>query len=233
MKKYNKSAFTLLELLTVMAIMVVMMSIAGASYYGMSQGAAMRGSASNLTTTLSLARQFAVNHRNRTHVKLWKEGTSPLSTNYYQVFIEIGRHVGVNNSTVLKLENPKFGTEDLLGGDIYKLTRNDFDIGVIGSAINVLDPDLGIIVTQIKATNVVTSTPMLWSSIDGSKAAWSVRDKASLISGIEFKNQNVPVTVIFKPDGTVVSKVDIGLVETRGEATKTVSVSLFGKVSSH
>ena len=52
MKKNNhrKRGFTLLELLTVMAIMVILMSIAGASYYGMSRGAAIRGAASNMTT---------------------------------------------------------------------------------------------------------------------------------------------------------------------------------------
>ena len=226
MKKNNRSGFTLLELLTVMAIMVVMMSIAGASYYGMSQGAAMRGSVSNLTTTLSLARQFAVNHRNRTYVKLWKDETN----SNYQVFVEIGRHVGPNGSTVLELENPKFGTEDLAGGTIFKLiTGKRFEVATIGDAYtNVVN---GMLVTQIEATNELTQVRRKWRTGSDSRAAWSVREKTALMNGVQFdKNVGYSGEVVFKPDGTVESKFSIDLIEVRGSAKRTVKVSSFGKI---
>lgn len=220
--KKNTSGFTLLELLSVMAIMVIMMSIAGASYYGMSRGAAMRGSASNLTTTLSLARQFAVNHRNRTHVKLWKDGTN----SNYRVFVEAGRNQNSAGNTVLWLENPRFGTGGLKGGDIFNLTRDQS--GIVGS-VSVVKNTYGMWVTEIKATNNVGSALMTWTL--GDKAAWAIREELSLMDGVEFDaGANYSDEVIFNPDGTAAAAFSVGLIETRGTAKKTIHVSPFGKV---
>lgn len=54
-----------MELLTVMVIMVLMMSIAGVSFFTARQGAEMRGAVRAVQTTISLARQQAVVKRTR------------------------------------------------------------------------------------------------------------------------------------------------------------------------
>lgn len=221
--KCSKEGFTLLELLTVMAIMVIMMSIAGASYYGMSRGAAMRGSVSNLTTALSLARQFSVNHRKRTHVKLWKD---TLKSNY-QVFVEVGRNKS-SIAEILWLET--IGIKDnLKGGYIYKLPVNLdplklYDRGKIFS-FSYETNSYGAWITEIKASNEVNRTVMKWGNND--KAAWSIQDTASLFDGIEYVKKGEEV--VFYPDGTA-SEMEMGIKESRGDATKTVHVSLFGKI---
>ncbi len=212
MKKNNKSGFTLLELLTVMAIMVIMMSIAAASYYGMSQGAAIRGSASNISTTLSLARQYAVNHRNRTHVWLWKDGTN----SNYQVYVEAGRHIGANGSNILKLENPKSDASDLIGGDIYNLESKKSGI-ITNAYVNDID---GIWLTEIEVPGLT------WNK--GEAAAWSINSKESTTDGVEYEKDEYEI--MFRPDGTVDKGLDVKLRELRGSAEKTVHVSLFGKI---
>jgi len=62
----NSPAFTLIELLAVVAIMAVIMLIAGAAFTSWGRNAGMRGSVLNLRSSLSLARQYAVTRRTRT-----------------------------------------------------------------------------------------------------------------------------------------------------------------------
>ena len=219
----RRQGFTLLELLTVMAIMVIMMSIAGASYYGMSRGAALRGSTANLTTALSLARQFAVNHRNTTYVKLWQDTTNA----NYQVYIKAGRHVGANNSTVLELENSKFGAMELNGGNVYNFTQDES--GKIFSAQSTTTN--GIWVMQIQATNNASSSLLSWGGSD--IAAWTLRPESALTGGIAYNTSAYKKTLVFKPDGTVDNSYSIIIKESRTAATKTVTVTQFGKVSSN
>ena len=65
MREFYRRGFTLMELLTVMVIMVLMMSIAGVSFFTARQGAEMRGAVRAVQTTISLARQQAVVKRTR------------------------------------------------------------------------------------------------------------------------------------------------------------------------
>jgi prepilin-type N-terminal cleavage/methylation domain-containing protein len=59
-------AFTLIELLAVMAIMALMMTIAVASFYDWGKHSAMRGSLFGAKSCVAHARQFAVTHRMKT-----------------------------------------------------------------------------------------------------------------------------------------------------------------------
>lgn len=59
-KMRQHRGFTLLELLVVMAIMALLMAGAIAGFYGIGEGARMRGALTNLQSTLGLARQRAI-----------------------------------------------------------------------------------------------------------------------------------------------------------------------------
>jgi prepilin-type N-terminal cleavage/methylation domain-containing protein len=78
-----RQGFTLLELLIVMAIMVILMTIAVASYGGIRRGAEIRGAVMALRTTLMLARQDAVTKKKSVTVQFVRGATaaSPDSIN--------------------------------------------------------------------------------------------------------------------------------------------------------
>ena len=87
--------FTLIELLTVMAIMVIVMTMAGVSYYKTRQSAEMRSAGSTIRTSLSLARQHAVVKRATTQVRCDNTvDTNGLNIGY--IVIQTVQAVGIN-----------------------------------------------------------------------------------------------------------------------------------------
>ena len=76
--KRARHGFTLLELLVVVGIMVLLMSIAVASYIGIRRGAEIRGAVMTLRTTLMLARQTAVTQRKSVTVEFQPGATLAL-----------------------------------------------------------------------------------------------------------------------------------------------------------
>jgi prepilin-type N-terminal cleavage/methylation domain-containing protein len=86
----GRRGFTLLELLTVVAIMAVMMGLATAGFLSMRRGAGMRAALLSVKSSLVQARQFAITRRVRTHFRygntlpdseLGERGYFVLSTN--------------------------------------------------------------------------------------------------------------------------------------------------------
>jgi prepilin-type N-terminal cleavage/methylation domain-containing protein len=67
-KQQGPDGFTLIELLAVVAIIGLAFGIAMAALPGMTRGSAMRGSTAELRATISLARQWAVGHREKAYV---------------------------------------------------------------------------------------------------------------------------------------------------------------------
>ena len=67
-KERGARGFTLIELLAVVAILGIAFGIAVAALPGMTRGSAMRASTVELRSTLSLARQWAITHRENTYV---------------------------------------------------------------------------------------------------------------------------------------------------------------------
>ena len=61
--------FTLLELMTVVALMAILLAMATLVFIEMGRGAAMRGSVQGIKTALVQARQFAITRRVRTTLK--------------------------------------------------------------------------------------------------------------------------------------------------------------------
>lgn len=57
------AAFTLIELLMVMAIMAIVMAVAVLAFHSMGRGTDLRGSATAVRNTLSQSRQWTITHR--------------------------------------------------------------------------------------------------------------------------------------------------------------------------
>jgi prepilin-type N-terminal cleavage/methylation domain-containing protein len=93
----SDSAFTLLELLVVMGIMVLMMTIGALSWVGMRRGAELRGAAATVRTTLMLARQQAVMKRQTMEVALRDDGT----TSFMDIRVKGGSSIGSHSTASL------------------------------------------------------------------------------------------------------------------------------------
>jgi len=70
-----KKAFTLIELLVVMVIASVIMAVAIPGFFSISKGMAMRGATRSVKSTVSLARQWAITHRDIVSVQLSPSNT--------------------------------------------------------------------------------------------------------------------------------------------------------------
>ena len=100
--KSNKHGFTMLELLIVMAIMVILMTIAVASYGGIRRGAEIRGAVMTLRTTLMLARQESVTKRKSVRVEFVNGATVAIPDSINVLSINLGRVI-TNSIVVLPL----------------------------------------------------------------------------------------------------------------------------------
>ncbi len=67
-KKAGSFGFTLVELLVVIAIIGFLMALVLPSFSGMGRGSAVRSAHMQLRSTVSLARQWAITHREKTYV---------------------------------------------------------------------------------------------------------------------------------------------------------------------
>jgi prepilin-type N-terminal cleavage/methylation domain-containing protein len=78
----RRHAFTIIELLVVMGIMVLMMTIAALSWTGMRRGAEVRGASATVRTALMLARQQAILRRQNVTVRIDDDGTKSYIATY-------------------------------------------------------------------------------------------------------------------------------------------------------
>jgi prepilin-type N-terminal cleavage/methylation domain-containing protein len=94
MTKGKRTGFTLLELLTVMAIMALLSTLAVTSYFGAVRGMARKSAVNHLANTLALARQRACMEGSRMCVMLYNEvldnATPPSVAPSFVVCKEIG-----------------------------------------------------------------------------------------------------------------------------------------------
>lgn len=81
-----RSAFTLIELVVVMGLMMLMMAAGVAGYRGMRRGAELRGGESAVRTTLMLARQQAITRRQNVEINFVQEGPVNFTTNSMRIF---------------------------------------------------------------------------------------------------------------------------------------------------
>lgn len=192
----GSGGFTLLELLTVMAIMLILMTIAVGAYHGMSIGSGIRGSVSNVRMTLSLARQFAMTHRKRTYVFFNQDSTN----SHYLACAQFGEVDGTEDqgrpSQNFFFDNTaRWGIDDLKGQVIYNLTKE--------------------VQAPLTANAVTSFTARLRNGVTwevGNRYGMAVHDQEHLPKGFVFarpdwqpwplQQEMRPMTVVFNPDGT-------------------------------
>ena len=104
LRKYQLSpgkGFTLIELMIVMLIMAIMLSISLPAFRSMGRGSALRNSVSSVCNTLSMARQWAITHKENVTFE-WK---SPSDTNsYFYVLNEANKCLSPTNELPLEIE---------------------------------------------------------------------------------------------------------------------------------
>lgn len=88
-KNAGPRGFTLIELLVVIAIMGILMGSSVIAFQNMSKGSAMRSAVMQVRTGLSLARQWAITHREITYVVFPDATVIPPTS--YERFNELGK----------------------------------------------------------------------------------------------------------------------------------------------
>jgi len=183
-----RAGFTLLELLTVMGIMLLLMGAAFGAFHGFMRGASIRSATMNLRSTLSLARQYAVTRRCKTHVLFWQDSTNA----NYVICMEDGQQV--KSGGILWTDPPKWG--NLCGAEIYNLTSEEMGIVASNNAADSL--------TATNAAHPSLSSPMTWAA--GDRYGWALRHQTHLPEGVSFTNGamagGAPSKVSFNSDGT-------------------------------
>ena len=97
-KPCRRNAFTLIEMLAVLGIVGIMMVIAVGAFDSMGRGQGLRGGVLNVRSSLALARQYAVTHRERATLVVGN-GMSPAGrrTGYYVITNSAGQAIGATN----------------------------------------------------------------------------------------------------------------------------------------
>ena len=209
--------FTLLELLTVMAIMFVLMGMTLGAYFGMVRSTAIDGTRDNLIKTLALARQYAMTQRTRVHVVFRQETDVGVSwqTNYsYRIVAQSGTHSGNNNVQNLVVGTPRWEPNTLGGGTVFNLSdngssaviRNNFESSLV------LDPLKGGVKNR-------------WYT--GDRYGWMLFEAEYLPTTLMFADA-LPDTIVFESDGTTERKTpdyDIHVKEVAGSGAFTIVVN--------
>jgi prepilin-type N-terminal cleavage/methylation domain-containing protein len=203
--------FTLLELLTVMAIACILMGMSAAAYFGIIRTSSMHGAIANVKGNLILARQHAVMHRMRSYVMFWQDGTN----SHYVICMQEGIHAtdAPEPSAKLVIAAPRWKSGQLVGARIYNLTQ-EVSAGVTANG----------------EQDITAAMPSPWRR--GDRYGWAIHDVEHLPSGVKFDNSGStdgsPQTVVFLPDGTTARKgngdYSIKLAELRGDATAEIKV---------
>lgn len=93
----NRRAFTLIEMLTVIAIAAIMMTLGVVAYTRLSKGTKLQTAASNLVNTMEMARQYAITQRVTTFVIFPLDPTKP-TTNFAPPYVSYAVVVSSGNS---------------------------------------------------------------------------------------------------------------------------------------
>lgn len=175
--------FTLLELLTVMAIMGIVMGAGIASFVQMRRGWEIRGAEAVIRSTLALSRQHAVTKRRSTIVVFRQNTTNAM----IYVFEQGGKADGLDRIQMYDAEADWAGIShsnkwicNMRDGSLGKVATHDVE------TLRLVSPGLEL--------NGAAST---WRAQDA--YGWQINETASLPPGIVITP--MPDPIVFKPSG--------------------------------
>ena len=181
-KKRNTSGFTLLELLAVMAIILIMATIATTGYRAMISGTGISASLSHLRQAMELARQSAIMQGKSAFVVFYQDA----NTAWYVTCLGEGYNDTAAPQQIV----------DPYNAELVSLQ--------VGSLLHNLSEPLATFsdVKQVEANGAVitvTCEDKIWSIHD--RYGWEVVKRIQLPRGFWFKDDD-PETIRFKPVGT-------------------------------
>lgn len=120
MRVRSTTAFTLIELLVVIAIVGLLMAVTLPSFTGLGRGSKMNAAATQMRTTLTLARQWAITHREATHIGFpnWTNNAGKA----YRTFVVYGEKSGYVSQWSYLPDGIVFATG---AGDIWALGQTN------------------------------------------------------------------------------------------------------------
>jgi prepilin-type N-terminal cleavage/methylation domain-containing protein len=157
----QNSGFTLIELLIVIAIAAVLMVLTLPSFLEIGRGSKMEAAVSQLNSTINLARQWAITHRETVHIIFpddWNVIYSSSGTNHYQKALR---------SYVVYAPSKGYVSEwrYLPGGIYFVDTYNSPIVAEKAGIPNIIDPGKNIFkqsnLTNLPFPTAASSTPQI------------------------------------------------------------------------
>jgi type II secretory pathway pseudopilin PulG len=213
-RREESSAFTLIELLTVMGIMLVMAGISVASYFSLVEGSGMNAAASHLRSTILLARQSAMLQGREVQVRF--QGTVTNCCSYVIVAHGgQGKRDAVNPKVLL--DSFSRLTPSYEGAEIYNLDTPDL------KSAKVEEVDV-----ESRSTNgyvKIKTDKAIWGN-GGNDYGWQIHPATSMPE--KWGWSSPPGKLVFSSTGNVDEWTTT--IEHRGEPAFDVTVKNTGKV---
>jgi type II secretory pathway pseudopilin PulG len=190
------NGFTLLELITVVAIMFMMISISVVSYFGMMKGAGMRNSLSNVRAVLLLARQHAITQQSRVFVVFQQDADRGTLLPVAQAGLV---EEAISQTEARMAYDLPWITGELVGGEIFNIDARSS--GEVKENTR----------RTIRVSGMSGGLNRDWQK--GDRIGFGVADREVLPAGFVFWDGSLspeapgpPETIVFNPDGTTGGK---------------------------
>ncbi len=215
-----KKGFTLLELLSVMAIMGIVSTIAIMGYFAVMRGSAVRGTAEHLSQMIMLARQSAIMQGKKTAVIFDQDLTNAW---YY-----VCRYDGVITDCYGEWVGDEYAdwtTNAFLGAMMFNLGVNPprygrvYQVDTVNERIAVRSEDGGNLFTTVLE-----------------QYGWELYPPVSLPRGMQFGTSlsTAPRPLIFKPDGSAEYGLQVDIyeqVKLSGTPACTIEIECFRQLT--
>jgi prepilin-type N-terminal cleavage/methylation domain-containing protein len=179
----TKRGFTLLELLAVMAIMLILASIAVTSYRSMVSGSGINASLGHLKQSLALARQNAIMQGKNAYVVFYQDTNSA----WYTTCLGEGTRTDGAGQVLIDRYNQDLASL-AVGTVLFNLSEEKAKF----SPVTQVEP------STIEGATAIATAESIWTQ--DAVYGWEITKRIQLPRGFRFKDS--PSTVRFKPNGT-------------------------------